>query len=51
MNCCWNIEKKTTMVKHVTVSKTSKFAIIDKTDNVFFVRPTDFFCKIDVLSI
>ena len=41
--------KKTT-VKHETVSKTSnKFAIIDKIDNVFFVSPTDFFCKIDVL--
>ena len=47
--------KKTT-VKHVTVSKTSNsllLYIVDKIDNdfFFFVRPTDSFCKIDVLSI
>ena len=48
--------KKTT-VKHVTVSKTSNsllLYIVDKIDNdffFFFVRPTDSFYKIDVLSI
>ena len=31
------------MVKHETVSKTS--------NSFFFVRPTEFFCKIDVLSM
>ena len=50
------IMKKTT-VKHVTVSKTSNsllLYIVDKIDNdffFFFVRPTDSFYKIDVLSI
>ena len=48
--------KKTT-VKHVTVSKKTSNSlllyIVDKIDNdfFFFVRPTDSFCKIDVLSI
>ena len=42
---------KKTMVKHVTVSETSNSLLLKIKMMFFFVRPTDFFCKIDVLSI